>query len=66
MVSIPVSLALAPLPALSCCRGDGGLSFAVGGHGAVRGRAALVLVFELKGVAAGGRGRRGGGRRGRG
>lgn len=59
VVSIPVSFPLTPFSALSCCHGDDSLPLAVRGDRAVRGRAALMFVFELKGVAASGRGWRG-------
>ncbi len=64
VVSIPVSFSLAPLSALARCHGDGSLSLAVRGDRAVGGRAALMFVFELKGVTASGWRWRGWGRRG--
>ena len=64
VVPVPVSFPLAPLSALCRCHGDDDLSLALWGDGAVRGRAALMFVFEFKGVTAIGWGRRGGGRGG--
>lgn len=54
VVSVPVPFSLTPVSALACCHGDGSLSLAVRGDCAVRGRAALMFVFEFEGVAASG------------